>query len=503
MENNNLSDKISALLNNVKTVAVICLQWGDSGKGKVVDLLAGFFDLIIRGQGADNAGHTVVADGDELIFHLIPSGIKYDSEGKINALGSGVAFNPKTFCGELAMLDSKKLSYNNLMVSMDAKLILPQHLVLDRIRESSSGSFKIGTTGRGVAPAYGDHYLRKGLTVNDLLNKDVFAKKLKENLQEKIRLLKTHDIELIKKIMSHEHLLGGIYFHPKKIFDEDAIIEQYMQYGATLKDMIRDTDALVKTMVGIKRILLEGAQGSLLSIDYGTYPYVTSSDPTAKGLIKGVGLNEVDVDFTLGIIKGFYETRVGGGPFPTEFGGKASESWCSLKTLEDEDSLSLKSVNDPNEMDRGIAIRRAGNEYGATTRRPRRTGRLDLPLLRRALLTSLTRDLVLTKVDVLNKCKEIEICTHYVYEGPNYRLGEKVLKNGQEIHVAINRSEVLEHCRPVYEKFPGWECDLSGAESFGDLPGELREIFTYVKEKEKVNLRILSIGADRNDTVIL
>ncbi len=489
----------SKILKDIKTLAIVCLQWGDTGKGKIVDLFAQYFDIIIRGQGGDNAGHTVVVDKEKLIFHLIPSGILHDKDGKINALGPGVVFNPRTFCKELDMLEEKKLSYNNLMVSLNAKLILPQHLVLDRISEDGLGSLSIGSTGRGIAPAYGDHYLRKGLIVNDLLNKNLFVKKLKGNLQEKIRFLKTYDIKVIKKVMSHEHLLNGSYFNPKNIFDIDAIVEQYIKYGDRLKELIRDTCSVIRESVNVKKILLEGAQGNLLSIDYGTYPYVSSSDCSTKGLIKGAGLHEKEVGLIIGIIKGFYETRVGNGSFPTEFGGSASEEWCKTKTRKDEEKLYLYlSVNTTDEFEKGIAIREAGSEYGATTGRPRRTGRLDIPLLRRALLTSLSNDLALTKLDVLNNCKEIEICTHYIYNGPDYNLGNKILREGDPIYTAILEDCVLKHCKPIYKIFSGWECDLS--EGFLD---NFNNILDYLKKKLNVNLKIISIGADRNETVFL
>ncbi len=504
MNTDKLLSKVHGLFTEtIKTIAITCLQWGDTGKGKLVDLIAQAADIIIRGQGGDNAGHTVVAKDEKLVFHLVPSGILFDKDGKINALGTGVAFYARTFCEELNVLKEKGLSYNNLMVSLNAKLILPQHIVLDRINEDTSGSLKIGSTGRGMGPVYTDHYARVGLIVNDLLNKDLFVKKLRENLRKKIRFLETYDVEVIKEIMNHEHLLNGAYFHPKKIFDVDAIVEQYMKYGNELKYFIRDTDSLIKKLVGEKRILLEGAQGNFLSIDYGGYPYVTSSDSTAKGLVKGTGLNESDVDLTIGIIKGFYETRVGNGPFPTEFGGKKSDKWCQNKTREDEVVLKDVSINDPDEFMRGIAHRNAGYEYGATTGRLRRTGRLSLPDLRRAILTNLGNDVALTKLDVLNECTNIEICTHYNYTGPGYNYGNQSLKKGDQIKTTILHNDIMKYCEPVYKTSPGWECDISGAECLEDLPSNLRDILDYVVEETNVKPRIISIGADRNETIIV
>jgi len=494
-------------LRGVKTLALTCRQWGDTGKGKFVDVLAEIWaEVIFRGTGGGNAGHTIVINGKKYIFHLIPSGILHDGFGKINGIGRGVAADPYILCEELDVLDYEGMSYNNLMIALNAKLVLPCHLVEDRVRESDPDSGKIGTTGRGIGPLYKDHVGRIGLVVNDLLNKDVFVAKLRRNLKEKVRTLRTYDPEVVRKIMQHEHLKKGAYYSAKEIFDEDAIVEKYMVYGKRLRDMIRDTDDFLKNKVaGRMKLLLEGAQGDLLSVDEGTYPYVTSSDPTVPGLARGAGISEQAIDRVLGIVKAFYITRVGSGPFPTEFGSRKSEDWCATEGINKSREASLypdANVNSRSPLAQGIGVRKAGDEYGATTGRPRRTGWLDLPLLRYAIGKS-GPHVIFTKLDVLNMCRTIKICESYEYVGPKYRHGEKNLLPGTILKVAIPDSYVLQHCRPIYKYFPGWESDISGATSVSVLPSRLRRIIDFVSESGGVNPRILSVGADRNETIFV
>ncbi len=495
---------LEKLLNKVAWIlAVVCNQWGDTGKGKFIDYFASWADVVARGTGGANAGHTVKTGNIEFISHLIPSGILHDKNGKINVIGSGTVLDPRILCEELAQLRENGLRYDHLMIALNAKLVLPQHLLLDRIKESDSGRVKIGTTGRGIGPCYTDHYARTGLIMNDLLNKDVFVKKLERNLREKVRILKTYDPELVEKIMSHEHLENGIYYDPADIIDVDAIVEKYCNvYGKELEGMIRDTDEFMQRSAGKKRILLEGAQGLLLSIDYGSFPYVTSSDPSVRGLAKGVGLSEKQVDLTLGIVKAFYMTRVGGGPFPTEMGGAKSEEWCNGDGNRNFENSLPVTVNDRDEFHQGIAIRIAGNEYGATTGRPRRTGWLDLPLLRYAIGIN-GPDVILTKLDVLSGCERIKLCRAYRYEGPDYRLGEKTIKTGDVFETAIPQTEVLQFCRPIYTEFGGWQQDIRGAKTLEGLPDRLKEILDYVKKETGIVPRILSVGPDREETIVL
>jgi adenylosuccinate synthase len=496
--------KLEEFFEGKKTVAVVCNQWGDTGKGKFVDYFAQWADIIARGTGGANAGHTIQIKDKTYIFHLIPSGIIYDSEKKTNIMGNGVALDPRVVLEELSMLDKSGLSYNNLKIAYNSKLVLPQHLVIDRIKEAGTGKGgKIGTTGRGIGPVYTDYYARIGLITNDMLNKDIFAKKLKKNLQDKITLLQKEDNEKIKEIMSHPHLENGIFYHPKEIFNEEAIIEKYMEYGKKLKDMITDTDNLINLRKGKDKILLEGAQGHLLSIDYGSYPYVTSSDCSVRGLAKGVGLLEKEIDMTLGIVKAFYMTRVGGGPFPTEIGGKESEEWCASNTKNDEQyEYPDADVNSLNQLEQGIAIRKIGNEYGATTGRPRRTGWLDLPLLRYATQTN-GKNIILTKIDVLNDCDTIKICDSYIYDGPDYNIGNQTLSKGRVgSYVEFPNSEILKYCWPEYKTFPGWNSDISNIKEYSNLPSNLKNIISFIEDSAKVNVKIISTGPERGETIL-
>jgi len=491
------------IFDNVDTIAVTCLQFGDTGKGKVVDLLAERADIIVRGTGGANAGHSINCKGQTLICHLIPSGILHDAAGKINIVGSGVAVDPKRFCDELDLLQAQGIECKHLMLALNAKLTLPTQIVRDRVKESSAGKTKIGTTGRGIGPTYGDHATRDGLFINDLLNPDILAAKVKENVAHSVRFLRSFDPEVVKKALHHPDLSNGIFYHSEKMFDVDAIVQKYVEYGKILACFIRDTDRFVQQNVGVRRILLEGANGALLDVDYGTYPYVTSTGCTVDSLAKGAGLNRSHVDLALGVFKGFYETRVGEGPMPTEFGGEVSAEWCREHKREDEEAkYAGVTVNDPDEFRQGVAIRRAGNEYGATTGRPRRTGWLDVPLLRYALIWG-GPDVALTKLDVLNDCAEIKVCTSYKYVGPDYRFGDQTLQKGNWFRSAIPTAEVLKHCEPVYTSFPGWKTSLKGITKFGDLPNKAKDLVSFVVHKAHVQPRIISIGADRAETIFV
>ena len=426
--------QMDKLLEGVSTLGIVCNQFGDTGKGKFVDIFASWADIIARGTGGANAGHTITFGKTEHIFHLIPSGILYDKEGKINIIGTGSAFDPAVIMEEIELLKKEGFTYKNLLISRNAHLVMPQHLLMDRIKESCKEG-KIGTTGRGIGPVYVDFYARNGLVVNDILNREIFEKKLRKNLKDKIDYLRQFDIKAIEDVLRHKHLGSGKFFDAKEIFNFDALVEAYMEYAKILGNLITDTDTFLREALGKKKILLEGAQGMGLSIDYGTYPYVTSSDCTIGGLAKGVGLKEQDVDLTLGIVKVPYMTRVGEGPFPTEIGGQKSAEWCGTpgvtKTTEQE-KYPNATVNETDEFLLGIGIRKAGHEYGATTGRPRRTGWLDLPFLRYGLQFS-SRDLILTKLDVFDEAENISICTSYIYEGPGFNLGKEILTKGKEI----------------------------------------------------------------------
>lgn len=488
----------------IKTIAVVCLQWGDTGKGKIVDLLASdWARIIVRGTGGDNAGHTICQNGKTIINHTLPSGAFLD-EKVINVMGSGMVINPRSLCSELDSLDKLGLTYNNFYLSKDATVVLPWHLMMDNLKESLAGSNKIGTTGKGIMQAYLDYYARQRIKINDLQNIDIFAKKLKHNFESAKMFLKNYSPEAIKELMGRDSLENGLYYHPSKIVDLDAVISKYLEYLLIFQDMIMDTNSFIRGRSGKDNILLEGAQGVGLSIDYGTYPYVTSSDCSVFGLAKGVGLQDASsVDLALGIVKGPISTRVGCGPFPTELGGKESDLWCNgggnkEKELE---KFGHPSVNSESEFLQGVALRQVGNEYGATTKRSRRTGWLDLPFLRHALDHHKGWKVVLTKLDVANDVEIIKICDSYTYVGPDYLFGDQLLKSGDVLHKAIPDAEILELCKPNYREFPGWKCSLKGISSFEDLPLELKTIITHVQEETGINPRIISTGPDRDETI--
>lgn len=493
-------EQINNFLKDVYVMAIVCNQWGDTGKGKFVDLFAAWADIIVRGTGGANAGHTISINGVQYVFHLIPSGILYDNEGKKNLLGPGVAFDPKIAKEELELLVKNGKTFDNLFISYNSKLLLPQHIVMDSLKDNEKGETKIGTTKRGIGPLYTDHYARIGLTVNDMLNKDILRTKIERNLRDKRKILSFFDPEAVKESMNTPNLDNGIYYKKNGFFDVDTIVEKYYEYGSFFKEKLTDTNIIMKKALADKdKILLEGAQGHLLGVDYGSYPFVTSSDCSIEGLSKGAGIHEKYVDLVLGIVKAFYMTRVGFGAFPTELGGDESDKWCGKHTKEEENNMNA-SINDTDEFKQGVAIRQEGEEYGATTGRPRRTGWLDLPLLRYAKITN-GSNVVLTKLDVLNECEEIKICDHYTYEGPDYNLGNKVLKNGDKIYVANLDNEVLKHCKSNYKIFDGWLSDISNIKSEDELPKNLLDIVNYVEKSAGVNTKIYSVGPDRNQTI--
>lgn len=496
-------------LDDIHTLAIVSNQWGDEGKGKIVDAAAAWVDIIARGTGGANAGHTIYIPIDDkvmpLAVHLVPSGIRYDSEGKISILGNGMVVDPEALLQELAMLSEAGLTYNNLYLAHNAKLVLPQHIVLDKLRERASRAAgnNLGTTGRGIGPAYADYVARVGLTINDLLNRDIFVKKFRRNLDDKLPLLRGMDSDLVASVLGelpHASFVSSDHF-----FDLDAIVETYMEHGRQLQGMIRDTDAYMRENLGRRRMLLEGAQGLLLSVDHGTYPYVTSCDTSVRGLAEGVGLQERDIDVALGLVKAFFMTRVGSGPFPTEFGGEASAKWCgqglpNMNVLE-ADQYAGVTVNDPNPFKQGIAIRIAGGEYGATTGRPRRTGWLDLPLLRYAARIN-GRNVVLTKVDVLSDCDEISICERHTYKGPDYRLGNRVVQAGDIFDVAPMDVNVLRYCEPVYTRFRGWKSNIRDVRSYDASPVELKQIINHVERSAGVTAAMISVGPEREQMIV-
>lgn len=477
-------------------LAFVCNQFGDTSKGKFTDLFAD--DINIRGTGGANAGHTIMINGVKYVFNLLPSGILHDSDGKINIVGSGVAFDPNIVRRELKVLESHGKSFDNLMIAYNSKLVLPQHVLLDNLLSKK----KIGTTGKGIGPLYQDFIGRRRVITNDLLNHDLFCYNLRDSLNYAIKLAKSFDSDDVKTIMNSPALKDGLFYsNEKSIFNIDAIVEHYMDQGKFFKDMIRDTDSFAVKNLGKKKILLEGAQGLLLSSEYGASPFITCSDSSFIGLAQGAGLTPRDVDLVLGIAK-FYMTRVGEGPFVTELGGNHSDYWCNQvgsRVLEEE-AYSSTPINSLDDFEKGVAIRRIGNEYGATTGRPRRIGWLDLPALRYATRVN-GPDLIFTKADVLTGIDEIKIATSYTYEGPDFVLGDKVLKEGDTYTDHIPLANVMKNSRANYVSFSGWDGDISNIRKFEDLPENLKNIFKFVERETNSSVRIVSVGPDRHETI--
>jgi adenylosuccinate synthase len=498
-----MDSKLEKLTQGNQVIAVVCNQWGDTGKGKLVDWLASdWAEVVIRGTGGGNAGHTMKVGDMVHVGHTVPCGIL--NQNILNVIGNGVAFDPRGVVEEIHELDEKKFAVDKLRIAYNAKLILPQHLVMDRIKEAAAtGADKIGTTGRGIGPVYTDHYARIGLTVNDMLNPDIFRRKMQRNLKDKLTLLEKFDRKIIRKIMQHAHLEQGIFFDQKNIFDVDAIVERYAEYGQELAGFIADTDGIArKALADGKRILLEGAQGHMLSIDYGSYPYVTSSDCSIEGLAKGAGLHEGSVDLVLGVVKAPFMTRVGEGPFPTELGGEKSAKWCASHTRKDEETAYAHTTMDSeDEFERGIALRRIGGEYGATTGRPRRTGWLDLPLLRYAMQTN-GPNIALTKMQVFDGVKNIMICDSYTYNGPEYSYAGQVLRKGDTINIAPSDIDVMKHCTPNYICKRGWDRKTENIKTYKSLPEETKELVRFIEERTGARAVVLSMGPERSQTII-
>lgn len=493
-----------------RVIAISCLQFGDTGKGKIVHLLAWLWaQIIVRCGGGDNAGHTVIHNGKEMVFHLLPSGIAFDNEGIINVIGSGTVIYLKALVDEIKLLWSQGLTCNNLKIALNAKLILPHHILLDRFGELNAGKAKIGTTGKGIGPCYTDFTDRKGLILNDVLNPEIFRAKLQARMEPILKTLSKLDEyskNAIKVIMFHEHLEKGLYYSEDSIFNVETIIMKYLEYGDFLRTYIQDTDSFVRTNLGKKNILLEGAQGLLLSVDHGTYPFVTSSDCSPAGMAKGAGLLEENIDVSFGIIKGLYMTRVGKGPFPTEMGGSQSEIWCNDQgsRKKEEEMYGDADINDVSEYLQGIALRRIAGEYGATTGRPRRTGWIDLPLLRHALDFG-AQNIILTKLDVLTGVNTIKICYAYEYIGPDYCYSNITLTKGMIIPKVIPIPEIMDNCEPIYMAFPGWKKNIRDCRRTADLPKNLRIILKYIFESAEIKgiLRIVSVGPGPEETVFI
>jgi adenylosuccinate synthase len=420
-------------------VTIVGAQWGDEGKGKVVDYLAREADVVVRFNGGNNAGHTVVIEGEKFIFHLLPSGITHP--GVKCVIGNGVVIDPLVLIKELENLKAKKIDVKNrLFISDRAHLIMPYHKAIDILREEKRGAKKIGTTGRGIGPAYEDKVGRRGIRIYELLKPDLFKEHLKDVLEEKNLYI--------------TRVLGGEGFDFQKIYDE------YMKTADILSPFIKDTSRYLKKWIEEKKkIIFEGAQGFMLDIDHGTYPYVTSSNTIPAEVAIGAGVPPESIGTVLGVSKA-YTTRVGGGPFPTE--------------LFDEI---------------GNALRDRGNEYGSTTGRPRRCGWIDIPALRKAVEVGGLKGLIITKLDVLSGLDKIAICTAYTIDG----------KEIDEYPPDVND---LSRVKPEYEVMPGWKSPLSGISSFEALPEEAKNYLQRIEKLTGVEIYGVSVGPDRSSFIL-
>ena len=424
----------------MSSVVVVGTQWGDEGKGKITDFLSEKAEYVARYQGGDNAGHTIQFGGETYKLHLIPSGIF--SPEKLCIIGNGVVVNPKSLVTELAYLHERNITTDNLRISDRAHVILPYHIELDRLQEEAKGDKKIGTTIKGIGPAYMDKAARVGIRIADLLDREVFEERLRLNLEDKNRqFTKLYDANPMN-------------------FEE--IFEEYYEYGQQIKQYVCDTSVLLNDALDNgKRVLFEGAQGVMLDIDQGTYPFVTSSNPLAGGVTIGSGVGPSKVTKVVGVCKA-YTSRVGDGPFPTE--------------LFDEI---------------GSRIREVGREYGTTTGRPRRVGWFDSVVMRHSKRVSGITNLCLNSIDVLTGLETVKICVSYRK------------KNGEEIrHYPASLVE-LGQCEPVYEELPGWTEDITGCRTLDELPIEAQNYVRRISELVGVKISTYSVGPDRNQTNIL
>lgn len=421
------------------TVVVVGSQWGDEGKGKITDYLAKKAEVVARYQGGNNAGHTICIGDKKYKLHVVPSGIFYSD--KTCVIGNGVVIDPKVLVAELDYLHSHGFTTDNLKISDRAHIIMPYHIRIDELEEDRKGDNKIGTTKKGIGPAYMDKIARSGIRMADMLDPDLFREKLDSNLQEKNKIL--------EKV-----------YHADP-FDTDTIYDEYMTYAQRLVPYVTDTSVVLNDMIDEERkVLFEGAQGVMLDIDQGTYPFVTSSNPVAGGVCIGSGVGPTKIHQVIGVAKA-YTTRVGDGPFPTE---------------------------QNNEV--GDRIREVGKEYGTTTGRPRRVGWFDSVVLRHSRRVSGITGLSLNSIDVLSGLETVKICKAYEYKG--------------EVLTSYPASlKILAECKPIYEEMPGWEEDITGVTRFNELPVNAQNYLLKVEELSQIPLAIFSVGPNRSQTIQL
>ena len=424
----------------VANIVIIGTQWGDEGKGKIVDLLAEYADTVVRFQGGNNAGHTMVVNGEQFISHLVPSGIL---QGKTCIIGNGLVVDPEVLIEEIDYLQKKGIPVGpeNLKISERAHVIMPYHKQIDQAREKSKGDDKIGTTGRGIGPCYEDKASRRGIRFSDLLDTETFEEMVRSNLEEKNFYLEK--------------------FFSEKGMDADAVIRQYLEYAVRLAPYVENTAVTIdRQLKSGARMLFEGAQGTHLDIDHGTYPFVTSSICVSSNAASGSGIGPKALTDILGIVKA-YTTRVGSGPFPTEL---------------------LDDI--------GNRLQEKGAEFGATTGRRRRCGWLDMVILKNAVQLNSLTGLVITKLDVLGGLDELKICVGYEYDG-------------QKIDYFPTSLKVLAQCRPIYETLPGWSEDISGIRNYDDFPKNTKSYLKRIADLAGTPVDIISVGPQRDETIVL
>ncbi|CAC9493019.1 Adenylosuccinate synthetase (EC [uncultured Gammaproteobacteria bacterium] len=430
-----------------KNVVIIGTQWGDEGKGKVVDLITDKVSSVVRFQGGHNAGHTLVIDGNKTVLHLIPSGILREEVECL--IGHGVVLSMSALIKELGELSAAVSAHSRLKISPACPLIMPYHVALDNARELKRGKAAIGTTGNGIGPAYEDKVARRGLRVGDLLDANAFAEKLKE-------VMEYHNFSLT-------------HYYGVEALDYDEVLVEALEHAKVVIPMIADvTQQIHQHIANNENILFEGAQGALLDIDQGTYPFVTSSNTTSGGAVTGSGVGVTDIDYVLGIVKA-YTTRVGGGPFPTEL----------VYNVETDKGDTI-----------GKTLGTVGCEFGATTGRQRRCGWLDMVTLKRSFNLNAVTGICLTKLDVLDSLECIKICVAYEL-------------NGKEVTTPPYDAQGYADAKPIYIEMPGWKASTIGTDSFDNLPQQAQDYIRKIEELSNLPVDILSTGPDRDETLIL
>ncbi len=419
-------------------IALVGTQWGDEGKGKITDVLAARADVVVRYQGGNNAGHTVVVGDETYKLHLIPSGILYPDKACL--IGNGVVVDPEVLCAEMESLHRANIDTSNLFISERAHLIMPYHKALDELEEARRAE-KIGTTGRGIGPCYVDKYMRIGVRAVDM--------KSRASLERAVARALPFKNEILQKV----------YNHPG--FELEEVVEEYMAYAEAIVPRLTDTSLLLhQARLDEKGILLEGAQGTLLDVDHGTYPFVTASNPTAGGAAPGAGLGPNHIKHVLGVVKA-YTTRVGEGPFPTEL----------------HDAI-------------GDLIRERGKEFGTTTGRPRRCGWFDAVMVRYAVRVNGLTGLAMTLLDVLDALESIKVCVAYEYKG-------------ERLEHFPTDLETLKECRPIYVELPGWQTDISEIKELQDLPNEAQNYLVFLEEQVGCPIQIVSVGPRRDQPLLV